>query len=127
LELAFCKDISIERFIPYIQLHEFETLIFANPTKLNLFYINNGDDVRIQRLCQITANQKDNNPELINNGEMTAPSKRIIQEFEHYESNKPVIGARVAAEIGMKCLRNRCHHFAEWITKLEQLELLGNL
>ncbi len=34
IENAFCEDISDFRFIPYIQLHEFETLIFSDLKQL---------------------------------------------------------------------------------------------
>ena len=34
LEIAFANDINDSRFIPYIQLHEFEALIFTNLEEL---------------------------------------------------------------------------------------------
>jgi len=33
VEKALADDIKYHRFIPYIQLHEFEALIFADPSK----------------------------------------------------------------------------------------------
>jgi hypothetical protein len=38
LEEAFAADIDHYKFIPYIQLHEFEALILANPESLLLEY-----------------------------------------------------------------------------------------
>ena len=38
LEDAMEKDIGNRRFIPYIQLHEFEALLFADPASLAYFY-----------------------------------------------------------------------------------------
>ena len=39
IEKAFEKDIDTIRFIPYIQLHEFEALLFAGIERLNVFYL----------------------------------------------------------------------------------------
>ena len=61
------------------------------------------------------------NPELINQGPETAPSKRIIKVFADYENNKPAIGSMVAHEVGVDVLRGACRHFNEWLTKLERL------
>ena len=36
IEEAFAADIDDARFIPYIQLHEFETFLFVEPEKLEL-------------------------------------------------------------------------------------------
>src|SRR5579872_5569737 len=38
LEQAFVKDIGDQRFVPYIQLHEFEAYRFADPTCFEYFY-----------------------------------------------------------------------------------------
>ena len=40
IEKAFGKDLADRRFIPYIQLHEFETLLFVNPGKFVIEYFN---------------------------------------------------------------------------------------
>ena len=61
------------------------------------------------------------NPELINQGSDTAPSKRIIRVFPDYEYNKPAVGSMIAHEIGIDELRKTCIHFNEWVTKLLQL------
>jgi hypothetical protein len=39
LEKQFGKDINHHRFIPYIQLHEFETLVLASPQMLDWEYL----------------------------------------------------------------------------------------
>lgn len=61
------------------------------------------------------------NPELIDGGKDTSPSKRIIKVFPNYGDNKPVIGAMVAQEIGLEHMLRTCSHFAEWVKKLENL------
>lgn len=117
IEEAIAADIADPRFIPYIQLHEFETLLFVEPEKFGIEYID--ETKKIARLRAI-ANEFDN-PELINQGPETAPSKRIIKVFADYENNKPAIGSMVAHEIGVDALRGACRHFNEWLTKLERL------
>ena len=115
LEQAMAKDIGDWRFIPYIQLHEFETLILADPEKLRSEYLNHED--AIARLIAMVGTQ---NPELINHGRQTAPSKRIIQEIPEYEHDK-TSGASIAALIGLETLRAKCRHFDEWLMTLEGL------
>lgn len=120
LEADFAKDINEGRFIPYIQLHEFEALLFCGIAHIAKYYP--GCDKRCKQL------EKDlldagGNPELINNGPSTAPSKRIIKAIEgdkktHYNYNKPVTGKNVAKQIGIETLRAKCRHFNDWIEKL---------
>ncbi len=65
--------------------------------------------------------QKVGNPELIDNGPTTAPSKRIIKAIEgnkKYKYNKPTTGKSVTKQIGIEELRTKCPHFNEWINKL---------
>jgi len=116
LEEELGKDIGSHRFIPYIQLHEFETLILADPTKLHWEFLEH--DKAIQSLVDLSA---DRNPEEINDGEMTAPSKRIIHVIPEYEKRKASAGPIVAEKIGLPTLRQRCGHFSEWLDRLESL------
>jgi len=59
------------------------------------------------------------NPELIDDGPETAPSKRILREIPEYD--KATAGVSVAAHIGLPTLRKKCRHFDEWVTQLESL------
>lgn len=118
LEEALGQDINDRRFIPYIQLFEFETLLFTNPQKFEIEYFNSGKQIAE---LQTIVDEK-GNPELINGGKETAPSKRIIKVFPDYANNKPAIGSMVAQEIGIDKLKKSCKHFAEWIGKLENLD-----
>lgn len=117
LEDALREDISDWRFVPYIQLHEFEALLFADPTKLNEQF--ECDSAVIARLVEEAERC---NPELIDDGSDTAPSKRIIREIPEYESNKVSAGPIVARQIGLTVLRARCEHFDDWLSKLEAFE-----
>ena len=110
-------DIDDWRFIPYIQLHEFEALILSDPARLIAQFQDNEDGIR--RLVALTAQFE--SPEHIDEGPNSAPSKRIIREIPEYKSRKAVAGPIVAANIGLPALRQKCAHFGEWIDRLERL------
>lgn len=113
LEEAFGRDIGSTRFLPYIQLHEFEALIFADPNKLDWEYLEH--DQAIEELCAIAREQE---PELINAHSDTAPSKRILQRIPEY---KKTTGIEVVTQIGLPKLQERCPHFNSWVSKLTAL------
>ncbi len=100
------------RFIPYIQLHEFEGLLFSN---INVFQENfTVDEVDMNALQK--AVDKYDNPELINDSPRTAPSKRLEKAINGY--SKVLYGNFLAMEIGLEQIRNKCPLFNEWINKL---------
>lgn len=114
LEAALREDIGDRRFIPYIQLHEFEALLFADPQRLDAQFPDRPS--AIQRLVA-TAAQFDS-PELVNDGPTTAPSKRIMAELPEYEGRKASTGPIVARQIGLPTLQSKCRHFREWLERL---------
>ena len=115
LENALGRDISDLRFIPYIQLHEFEALLLADPQKLDSHYYDRG--AAIQTLVGMAAQY--GSPELIDDGVSTAPSKRITLAIPEYR--KAAAGPIVAGKIGLPSLRLRCSHFGQWLGRLEAL------
>jgi len=117
LEQAFGNDIGDQRFIPHIQLHEYEAYLFSNPDCFGEFYPRANRS--IEKLKAIAARVE--TPELIDDGQHTAPSKRITEFFPDYEDAKPTVGTQVAQCIGLSTIRNRCPHFNSWISRLEQL------
>ncbi|HWM89859.1 MAG TPA: DUF4276 family protein [Thermoanaerobaculia bacterium] len=119
LEEAFAKDIQDGRFIPYIQLHEFEAYLFSDPAWFRYFY--DRHERQIAALKAIADRYA--SPELINDGPDSAPSKRIIAEIPDYKDAKSAVGPQVAELIGLNVIRGKCPHFAAW---LEQLEELGS-
>ena len=78
------KDISEQyrfRFIPYIQLHEFEGLLFSDVSAfLNSFEESEFDYAELQATAEAFQS-----PELINNSPETAPSKRLIAAIPDYK------------------------------------------
>ncbi len=117
LETAFAQDIKDHRFVPYIQLHEFESLILSKPEELEIEYFEHSKE--ITKLKQLVVEK--GNPELINDSPETAPSKRIIKLIPEYECNKVSVGASIVGLIGIDFLKGECKHFNDWITKLENL------
>jgi hypothetical protein len=120
LERALASRIGHRQFVPYIQLHEFEALIFADPQKLDAEFLERKDGVR--NLVRIATEA--GNPESIDDGEETAPSKRIIREIPEYEWRKASAGPLVAGKIGLPALRQKCAHFDQWLKRLEELPRL---
>lgn len=118
LESALRDDIDDWRFIPYIQLHEFEALLLADPQKLEVQFP--GSDDGIRRLVEMASHFK--SPELIDDGRDTAPSKRIRDTIPEYSGQKASAGPLVAGHIGLTVLRSKCEHFGEWLNRLEGIE-----
>lgn len=116
LEKSFAADIGDRRFIPFIQLHEYEAYLFSDPTCFEFLYDNCSD--KVASLQAIAAHEA---PELINDGPDTAPSKRIIAQFPAYEKAKVAEGSQLAELIGLQTIRKRCPHFNAWLSKLESL------
>ena len=119
-ERAFYNAVSCDRFVPYIQLHEYEALVFCGLDYLSQMY--EGCESGIKRLKSdlLVVN---NNPELINDRPDTAPSKRIIKAIEgdgrtHFIYDKPKAGKFVAQKVGIDELCKKCVHFNEWIVNL---------
>lgn len=119
LEQAMCSDLSQNlqyRFLPYLQLHEFEGLLFSD-IKPFLTQINDSDFKDKSGFKAIFENNP--NPELINNNPETAPSKRLEQHILGY--NKVVYGNIIAESVGLALIRSKCPRFNEWVLKLENL------
>ena len=122
LEEHFAADIDDprgvpSRFIPHIQLHEFEAILLCRPKAFSSFF---GDCQ--QQIERLEANRpRIKPPELIDDGEQTAPSKRIIDVFPDYSGAKAAAGPQIAEEIGIETVRGLCPHFDAWLKKLESL------
>lgn len=116
LEAAFQLHLGDSRFLPYIQLHEFEALLYCDLTQLQQRI---ADSERA--FAALAQEVRGMEPEEINEGATTAPSKRIISHVPIYDRLKVRVGAPAAAAIGLPRLRAKCPHFNEWILRLEAL------
>ena len=105
-------------FIPYVQLHEFEALAFADVEKLASVVAPLGYQdvdrlsVQFQRIVDEAGH-----PEAINDSYETCPSRRITNIERAYR--KRVHGPIVTSRIGLDVLRSECQHFASWLDRLE--------
>lgn len=119
LEESFRKDIASDRFLPYIQLYELETLFFANTQVTHDVLCLNNPKSSLKNLDKILQSYK--NPEFINDDPSTAPSKRIQTIYPDYQ--KSVDGINILQKIGLTRIREKCEHFNMWLTRLESLHL----
>lgn len=110
LERAIATDINFPNFIPYIQKHEFEALLFSSSVGFENLY----DDDVISETSSVIAEYQ--NPEEINSRPEFAPSKRLISIMGSYE--KVFEGNMIALEVGINTMLEKCPRFRNWIEKL---------
>ncbi len=102
-------------------MHEFEALAFADV------------EVLASVLSPIVGQSAENlseqfskildaagHPEAIDDGHDTCPSRRIAKIVPAYK--KRAQGPIITRRIGIEVLRNRCSHFGEWLSRLENLD-----
>jgi hypothetical protein len=113
-----CEEIpdlrADRRFIPYLQLHEYEAILFSDPAA----FATGINHPNLQRQFQRIRDEVES-PEDINNDPETAPSKRVLAACPNYR--KVIEGTQAAAAVGIPIMREECQHFREWIESLEQL------
>jgi len=118
LEQSIVNDIteykghSFNNLMPYIQLHEFEALVFASYKSIKHLYTD--VDVNFSELDQVIIQYP--NPEDINDSSESAPSKRLKQLIKGY--NKIVDGIIIIEENGIENILNQCPRFKTWVELL---------
>jgi hypothetical protein len=111
---AFQQDIAQSNFFANLIVHEFEGLLFSSPQTFNCWF----DEPKIvDDLTKIR--DKFESPEHINDGNTTAPSKRILKICKDYE--KVNHGSLIALDIGLDIIRTECLIFNQWIKHIEGL------
>lgn len=107
------------RFLPYLQVHEFEALLFANVEVIDRAPgLSSRGESQIDELRAIIDHF--DHPERIDDGDKTAPSKRLRSLFPRYD--KAVHGEMIAHDIGLDRIREECPHFDNWVSRLETLD-----
>jgi len=101
------------KIIPYIQMYEFEGLLFSSPSTIATVL----QQDEIKPWAEAILHQFNGNPELINNSSQTAPSKRLATT----PYRKTTHGPNIAKEIGLDVLRQKCKGFDSWLSLLEAL------
>nr|WP_294858670.1 DUF4276 family protein [uncultured Fluviicola sp.] len=114
MERAMFEDINEElrpRYIPYIQLHEFEGLLF-NEKQIFHDVIPKNELIGLPELEQVFRDYS--NPEMINNTRHTSPSHRLMRIIDGYD--KIVYGNIIAEIIGLEKIRSKSPRFNAWIS-----------
>ena len=103
-----------KRCIPYVQMYEFEGLLFSSPEAIASVL----EEYELKEWAQEIVLQFGGNPEGINDSPQTAPSKRLAM----ISYRKITHGPNIAKEIGLNVLRKKCAGFGNWLTTLEALQ-----
>lgn len=99
-----------QRFIPFIAVHEFETLLFSDTEVL-------AEGLGIeQETIDATVNEFPS-LEHINNSRETAPSKRLEKWYPQY--GKTTTGIAIAKKIQIDTMRAKCPLFNQWLSAIE--------
>lgn len=122
VEDGMAADIQSRRFIPYIQLHEYEGLLFSRVEAIDEVLSIYGAS-KLENLRNIR--NQFNTPEEINDDVTTAPSKRLVRLYPTYD--KLAFGILIAKRIGLETLRRECPHFNAWLSKIERLGQQGEV
>jgi hypothetical protein len=113
LEEGLSAAMNHPRFVPYVQLHEFEALLFSDPQSFSIAFPGIGAEVaKLQAIRRAFET-----PEHIDEREDFGPSKQILKVLPEYD--KPVSGPLIAKQIGLARLRKECPHFDGWLARLE--------
>lgn len=110
---AMGTKFNAARFIPYVQLHEFEALLFSDTEALAYALL----DPALQPILDNIVRQC-GGPEAINDGPETAPSKRIEKLQPAYVKTSD--GPEAATLAGIEKIRQACPHFNAWVERLEE-------
>jgi hypothetical protein len=115
ISAEFSQFDSSLRFFCYIEMHEFEALLFSDS---HAIYSATGiDKAKLQRIVD-----EFDTPEDINDDPINAPSKRLIELKEDYR--KVAMGKAISEFIGIEGIRSKCPHFNKWLERIENLKQL---
>lgn len=109
------NKVNTRNFIPYIQLHEFEAILFSSQEGFTFQF----DNDKILSELEKVRNRYPN-PEDINDSPETAPSKRISKILEKHGQKyvKTADGEDIATIIGIDTILEKCPRFKSWIENL---------
>ncbi len=114
IEASLGKHHDASHFIPYVQMYEFEGLLFSDPARFA-----EGIGMRDLEAKFRTIHDRFATPEHINDSRTTAPSKRVAVLCPGY--SKEFQGNLAALEIGLPAIQRACPLFSAWVARLERL------
>jgi hypothetical protein len=103
---------GLPNFIPYLQQHEFEALIFADPPTVAAEFQQANAVNAINAILNECGGAEN-----INHGYDTCPSRRLKRLFTAYDKVRH--GPPLANKIGLPRIREACPRFDQWLAKLE--------
>ena len=110
--IAHAPDLRPDvRFIPYLQLHEYEALLFSDPEAFATGISQPHLAAQLRNIRQMFPT-----PEDIDDSPTEAPSKRILRVCRSY--NKVLDGTRAAGAVGVPAMQQECLHFRDWLDRL---------
>ena len=101
--------------IPYVQMYEFEGLLFSSPQEI----ASNLKDNQLTTWAESILANFNADPEKINDSKKTAPSKRLEGDTIY---RKTTHGPNIAKGIGINAIRAKCAGFDKWVASLEGLD-----
>ena len=102
------------KLIPYVQMYEYEGILFASPEALEA----NIGERGLATWAESILKEFKMDPERINDSVATAPSKRLLARTTYLKTTH---GPNIAADIGIPALKKACKGFGQWVTALENL------
>lgn len=105
------------RFVPYLQMHEFEGLLFTDLMELESL---EPDWSGCAPRCAADAAHFAT-PEHVNDSVHTSPSKRLAKYFARPQYRKSLHGVLAAQAIGLSRIRAQCKRFDAWLQCLVEL------
>lgn len=100
---------DIDRYIPFVAVHEFETLLFSDSTIL-------ARELNVKKKVIDKVLREFGAPERINNSPATAPSKRILSWCPGYAKVRK--GLAIAKAIGIDKMRSACPLFNSFLLQI---------
>ena len=123
IERSFHKEVvrvvgcRADQFLPHIQPHEFEALLFSDTSQFA-----QEESGWLEAVGELeSARRAARSPEHINDGPETHPSARL-EQLRGYR--KVQHGSAIAGRIGLDRIRSECRHFAAWLARIETLTAL---
>lgn len=114
--VALFPDQQTERrFIPYLAIHEFESLLFSDSSAI-------AEELEISKERVELVLAECGEPEAINNSPQTAPSKRLDLWSRNREFPKTTTGIAIARTIGIAAMREKCPLFNAWLETFERIQ-----
>ena len=112
VEMGMRRTFADRRFQPYLQVHEFEALLFAAPDHVEQ---RAGKSTLSKAISEVS--ERAGGPELVNDNPQTAPSKRLVSLWPEF--TKTLDGPAIVKEAGLTTIRAKCPHFDRWVAALE--------